>query len=158
MTTRLKDDLQQALDALELAHPRAGIATHKHVEAIATLRTRLANWPEDGIGWALFRSNGTLQYLTHYRDLNLSNVWHPVYLHPAEQSSGDIVVTTSDEMVYEDTHPYKLGLIYKQLADMLMNPATDMRDLAEFGAKMGCKFSIEVVADEASLLNGGTGD
>jgi hypothetical protein len=96
MTTRLKDDLQMALDALELAHPRVGIATHKHAEAIATLRTRLANWPEDGIGWALFRPNGTLQYLGRNRDLNLSNVWHPVYLHPAEKFSDVIAVTTGD--------------------------------------------------------------
>jgi hypothetical protein len=66
---------------------------------------------------------------------------------------------TGDEMNYENTQPYKLGLLYKQLADMLMNPDTDMHDLAEFGAKMGCKFSIEVVADETSpLMSGGTGD
>ena len=59
----------------------------------------------------------------------------------------------------KDTQPYKLGLIYKQLADLLLNPTTTMRDLAEFGAKMGCKFSIEVVADESSpLMSGGTGD
>jgi hypothetical protein len=61
-------------------------------------------------------------------------------------------------MNYEDTQPYKLGLIYKQIADLLMNPTTDMHDLAEFGARMGCKFSIEVVADEASPLNGDIGD
>jgi hypothetical protein len=61
-------------------------------------------------------------------------------------------------MNYEDTQPYKLGMIYKQLADLLLNPTTDMHDLAEFGTKMGCKFSIEVVPDEASPLNGDAGD
>jgi hypothetical protein len=168
--TRLKDDLQMSLDALELAHPGVGIATHKHVEAIEALRTRLANWPEDGIGWALFRPNGTLQYLTHCRDLNLSTAWHPVYLHPAEPTKGQLhdeyrkgfidgqIDMRGNDMDYEDTQPYKLGLIYQQLADMLMNPNTDMRHLAEFGAKMGCKFSIEVVADADSPLNGNTGD
>lgn len=57
-------------------------------------------------------------------------------------------------MKFEDTQPYKLGLIYRQLADLLMNPKTDMRDLAEFGAKMGFKVGIEIVPDDDSPLNG----
>jgi len=61
-------------------------------------------------------------------------------------------------MNYEDSQPYKLGLIYKQVADMLMNPTTDMHDLAEFGARMRCKVSIEFVPDEDSPLNGDAGD
>ena len=61
-------------------------------------------------------------------------------------------------MNYENTQPYKLGLIYQHLADLLLNPNTEMNDLAKFGAKMGCKFSIEVVPDADSPLNGDTGE
>ncbi|MDA8128726.1 MAG: hypothetical protein M0Z73_08545 [Betaproteobacteria bacterium] len=56
-------------------------------------------------------------------------------------------------MKFEDTQPYKLGLIYRQLADLLMDPKTDMRDLTEFGAKMGFKVAIEIVPDVDSPLN-----
>lgn len=57
-------------------------------------------------------------------------------------------------MEYKETQPYKLGLIYKRLGELLMNPKTDMRDLAEFGEKIGVKFKLEVVPDEDSLING----
>ncbi len=57
-------------------------------------------------------------------------------------------------MKFENTQPYKLGAIYRQLGDLLMNPKTDMRELAEFAAKIGFRIGIDIVPDEDSPLNG----
>ena len=57
-------------------------------------------------------------------------------------------------MNYEDTQPYRLGRLYKQLGEALMSPKTDMRDLAEIGTRLGIRFKIEVVPDENSPING----
>lgn len=52
---------------------------------------------------------------------------------------------------YEETQPYKLGLLYKQLGEMLMDERTDMRDLAATAAYLGCRVTVELV-DEGGRL------
>ncbi len=54
----------------------------------------------------------------------------------------------SEIICFEDTQPYKLGLIYRQMADLLMNPKTDIRDLVEFSRKHGFKLNIEILPNE----------
>ena len=45
---------------------------------------------------------------------------------------------------YKNTQPYKLGLIYKELGEMLMNPKTDIQELVSFSRGLGCKVSISL--------------
>jgi len=40
-------------------------------------------------------------------------------------------------MKYEDSQLYRLGKLYKELGELLMNPRTDMRDLAAASAHFG---------------------
>jgi hypothetical protein len=57
-------------------------------------------------------------------------------------------------MAFEDSHPYKLGLIYRELGDLLMNKDTTINELAVFGNLYGLVFSIEVKGDENSPIYG----
>ncbi len=54
---------------------------------------------------------------------------------------------------YEESQPYKLGLVYKQLGEMLMNERTDLRDLAAAAAYLGTRLTVELVdLDDAAPL------
>lgn len=55
---------------------------------------------------------------------------------------------------YTRTRPYRLGKLYKELGEMLMDPKTDMRDIAAFGVKHGFDFKFEIVPDDDSDMNG----
>lgn len=46
---------------------------------------------------------------------------------------------------YTKTQPYRLGKLYKELGEMLMNPRTDMRDLTAAAEYLGCKIGITLV-------------
>ena len=59
-------------------------------------------------------------------------------------SAESAVLTDGLEVDYNNTQPYKLGLIYKKLGDMLMNPKTDIQELVNFTKKLGCKVSVSL--------------
>ena len=56
--TTTRELLQQALEALELAHPRFGIATQKHAQVVAAIRSHLEKpepaWLTDIVGYGQF--------------------------------------------------------------------------------------------------------
>lgn len=58
------------------------------------------------------------------------------------------------ELEYEQTQPYRLGMLYKKLGEMLMDPHTTMRDIAEFGHNVGFQIGIEIQPVNDSELNG----
>ena len=59
-------------------------------------------------------------------------------------SAESAVLTDGLDVDYKKTQPYKLGLIYKELGDMLMNPKTDIQDLVNFSRGLGCKVSVSL--------------
>lgn len=60
-------------------------------------------------------------------------------------------------MDYEDSQPYKLGLIYRRLADLLMDPTTTFAEIGKFEADMGCNLILSLVPNADSPLNGPDG-
>jgi hypothetical protein len=53
---------------------------------------------------------------------------------------------------YTKTQPYRLGKLYKELGEMLMDPRTDIRDLTAAAEYLGCNISISLVGlDEANV-------
>ena len=59
-------------------------------------------------------------------------------------SAESAVLTDGLDVDYKNTQPYKLGLIYKELGEMLMNPKTDIQELVRFSRGLGCKVSISL--------------
>ena len=74
--------LQQALSALELAHPRFGIATQKHVEVIAAIRAHLEKPEPEPVAW-MTEDKGNGQYAM-WGQKPTSDYWlnHPEKLIP----------------------------------------------------------------------------
>lgn len=56
-------------------------------------------------------------------------------------------------MKFEDTQPYKLGMAYRQFANLLLNPKTSLTELAEFGQKMGFQIGVEIINGESGSDN-----
>ena len=61
-----------------------------------------------------------------------------------EVSNGGSALNDCLGVDYKNTQPYKLGLIYKELGEMLMNPKTDIQELVSFSRGLGCKVSISL--------------
>jgi len=57
-------------------------------------------------------------------------------------------------MKYEDSQLYRLGKLYKELGELLMNPRTDMRDLAAASTHFGGWIKVEFVPAENSPMTG----
>lgn len=49
---------------------------------------------------------------------------------------------------YKRTQPYLLGLRYRKLAETLMDPKTDIRDLCDIAGELGCRIALELVPVE----------
>lgn len=51
-------------------------------------------------------------------------------------------------MDYTKTQPYKLGKLYKELGERLMDPRTDLRDLVGIADYLGCNITISLGGEE----------
>lgn len=52
-------------------------------------------------------------------------------------------------MDYTRTQPYRLGKLYKELGERLMDPMTDLRDLVALAENLGCKIGITFAEPES---------
>lgn len=57
-------------------------------------------------------------------------------------------------MKFEDTQIYKLGEIYKEIGETLMDPKTDIKDLVTLGRKYGFDVTVVIVPNDDSPING----
>jgi hypothetical protein len=81
-TPTTRELLQQALEALELAHPRFGIAAQKHVEVIYAIRVHLTKPEPEPVAW-MTEDRGNGQYAM-WGQKPTSDYWlnHPEKLIP----------------------------------------------------------------------------
>jgi hypothetical protein len=59
---------------------------------------------------------------------------------------------------YTQTQPYRLGKLYKELGEMLMDPRTDIRDLTAAAEYLGCNITISLVGIEESAAGDSSSD
>lgn len=57
-------------------------------------------------------------------------------------------------MNYTESQPYKLGLLYKTLGELFMNPKTDLGALTVVCQELGFKLTLELVPENDSPLLG----
>ena len=80
-----KEAMKLALDALELAHPRFGIATEKYKQAIAALKERLAPPEQEPVGWFTQARNFVPLDEFTKEEAKLYG-WNELYLHPPQRT------------------------------------------------------------------------
>lgn len=56
--------------------------------------------------------------------------------------------------LYIGSQPYRLGLVYKQIGETLMNPDTTVTDLARLANRFGLDISMELIPKESGKLSG----
>ena len=81
MTPQQVDALKLALEALELAHPRFGIATEKHKQAITVIKEALAQPEQKMVMWPCLIdtadfSKGTVTIVMQCEDYKVSAGTH----------------------------------------------------------------------------------
>jgi hypothetical protein len=80
-----KEALKMALEALELAHPRFGIATEKYKQAITAIRARLEQPEQEPVAWMTQARN--LVPISEFTEEEAKLYgWNALYLHPPQRT------------------------------------------------------------------------
>jgi len=90
--------LKQALEALDLSHPRFGIGTAKHISATAALRQVIAELErQEPVAWRTFDGEGQYEYRAYEENESYADEWdkrnpnhkgwvEPLYTHPPQRT------------------------------------------------------------------------